>query len=385
MKLNGVKVLDLSRFLPGPYMGMLLADHGAQVIKIENKNGEPTRNFGAKIGGFTTYFRNTQRGKRSLKLNLKHEEGVEIFLRLAEQADIIIDSFRPGVVGRLGIGYSIVSDRNPGIVYCSLSAFGQSGEMADRPSHDLGAQAITGVLSLGADPITKPELPAAPTADIALGSLALAGIMMALYRREKTGVGDFLDMSMTDSLLSWTPHIVSEVIVNDRAPDLTSERLYGGTPFYGVYATGDDRSLVLSGSEMVFVENLLNAMERPDLIGLCEKPWGKSQEPVREFLTDTFAKKTLAEWEEWFEGKGVCWAPVLSLDEAWRQKYLRERGMITEGSDGVERLGTPVQFRCEPGCPSDKLSEIGEDNQEVLEGLGYDAKQYSRLVEEGIC
>lgn len=385
MKLNGIKVLDLSRFLPGPYMAMLLADHGAEVIKIENEKGEPTRNFGPKINGFTTYFRNTQRGKRSLKLNLQHEEGVDIFLRLAEHSDIVIDSFRPGVVDRLGIGYSAVSERNPGIVYCSLSAFGQSGEMAGRPSHDLGAQAITGVLSLGSDPVKKPELPATPAADIALGSLALAGIMMALYRREKTGVGDFLDMSMTDSLMSWTPHIVSEVIVNDRAPDLTIERLYGGTPFYGVYATADDRSLVLSGSEMVFVENLLNAMERPDLIGLCKKPWGKPQEPVREFLTDTFAKKTLAEWDEWFEGKGVCWAPVLSLDEAWRQKYLRDRGMIEEGGDGVERLGTPVQFRREPGSPSDKLSEIGEDNQEVLEGLGYDANQYSRLVEEGIC
>ena len=385
MKLDGVRVLDLSRFLPGPYMGMLLADHGAEVIKIEHGSGEPTRYFGPEVEGFTTYFRNTQRGKLSVKLNLKEDEGVHIFLKLAEQTDIIIDSFRPGVVDRLGIGYEAVVKRNPGIIFCSLSAFGQTGEMSTRPSHDLGAQAITGVLSLGSRGADDTALPASPTADVALGSLALVGIMMALFRRETSGRGDYLDMSMTDSLMSWTPHILSEVIANNAAPNLGRERLYGGAAFYNIYETSDGRRLVLSGSEMNFVENLLNALKRPDLIPLCEKPWGEAQKPVKEFLRRTFLTRTLSEWSEWFSERSVCWAPVLELDEAWEQKFLRERGIISKGKDGIERVGTPVRFLNEPGAPSDKLPTVGEDTQQVLGQVGYGPSDYDRLIEEGVC
>lgn len=148
MKLDGIRVLDLSRFLPGPYIGLLMADHGAEVIKVESFEGEPTRKLGPAVKGHSVYFRNTQRGKLSLRLNLKAAAGLEIFLRLAEQSDVIIDSFRPGVVDRLGIGYEAIRARNVRIVYCSLSAFGQNGSMSQRPSHDLGAQALTGTLSL---------------------------------------------------------------------------------------------------------------------------------------------------------------------------------------------------------------------------------------------
>ena len=385
MKLDGVRVLDLSRFLPGPYMGMLLADHGAEVIEIEHGSGEPTRYFGPEVEGFSTYFRNTQRGKLSVKLNLKEDEGVHIFLKLAEQTDIIIDSFRPGVVDRLGIGYEAVVKRNPGIIFCSLSAFGQTGEMSTRPSHDLGAQAITGVLSLGSRGADDTALPASPTADVALGSLALVGIMMALYRRETSGRGDYLDMSMTDSLMSWTPHILSEVIANNAAPNLSCERLYGGAAFYNIYETSDGRRLVLSGSEMTFAGNLLNALERPDLVPLCEQPWGEAQKPVKEFLRKTFLTKTLSQWGEWFSERSVCWAPVLELDEAWEQKFLRDRGVISKGKDGVERVGTPVRFLNEPGAPSDKLPIVGEDTQQVLGQVGYDPSDYDRLIEEGVC
>lgn len=385
MKLDGIRVLDLSRFLPGPYVGLMMADHGAEVTKIESFEGEPTRTLGPPIKGHPAYFRNTQRGKLSLRLNLKRAEGVEIFLALAAQSDVIIDSFRPGVVDRLGIGYEAVFELNPGIIYCSLSAFGQSGSLAQRPSHDLGGQALTGTLSLMQHQGRAPALPASPTADVALGSLALVGIMMALYRRAQSGVGDFIDMAMTDSLMSWNPHIISSVLAEDRAPELEFERLYGGAAFYNVYATADDRYVVLSGAEMNFVENLLTALERPDLIALCRRPWGPQQEPVKAFLTATFATKTLAEWDAWLADKGVCYAPVLDLHEAWHQPYLRERGMIETGADGVERLGTPVRFRAEPGQPSDKLSELGGDTEALLERLGYDPSERQNLRDKGVC
>lgn len=385
MKLEGIRVLDLSRFLPGPYIGLVMADHGAEVIKIESFDGEPTRTLGPPLDGFPAYFRNTQRGKLSLRLNLKSAAGVEIFRRLAAESDVIIDSFRPGVVDRLGIGYADVRAINPGIVYCALSAFGQDGELASRPSHDLGAQAITGTLSLGQADGAAPTLPPTPTADVALGSLALAGITMALFRRERTGEGDYLDMAMTDSLMSWNPHIVSEVIAHDRSPDLAAERLYGGAAFYNVYATADERYIVLSGAEMNFAENLLSALGRPDLIDVCRAPWGPAQDPVKQFLHATFATRTLAEWDAWLADKGVCYAPVLNLHEAWQQGFLRERGMIETGADGVERLGTPIRYRAEPGRASDYLAAHGADTDRVLERIGYAADARQRLYDDGVC
>jgi len=385
MKLSGIRVLDLSRFLPGPYLTMQMADHGAEVIKIESHQGEPTRRLGPPVAGYPVYFRNTQRGKLSLTLNLKHDEGREIFLRLAAQSDVLVESFRPGVMDRLGLGYHAVQERAPGIIYCSLSAFGQTGPLSQRPSHDLGAQALTGVLSLSQAPGGAPSLPTLPMADIALGSSALVGILMALLRRERTGQGEYLDVAMADALMSWTPHILSSVLAEDRPPDLSRERLHGGAAFYNIYRTADGGSLVLSGAELNFVENLLTALGRPDLIPLCREPWGPAQDPVKHFLAETFATRTRDEWDEWLADKGVCYAPVLDLKEAWQGEQLRARGMILRGPDGVEHLGAPVKFANEPGRPSGPAPGLGEHTDLILERLGYDEHERRRLKQAGAC
>ncbi|MBV8169421.1 MAG: CoA transferase [Alphaproteobacteria bacterium] len=385
MKLDGIRVLDLSRFLPGPWVGQTLADHGAEVIKIESHEGEPTRRLGPAIKGFPAYFRNTQRGKLSLRLNLKDAEGLEIFLRLAAESDVIIESFRPGVADRIGIGYAAVRARNPGIVYCSLSAFGQTGPHAQRPSHDLGAQALTGVLSLSRHAGGAPAMPTLPMADIALGSAATIGILMALLRRHQTQQGDFIDVSMIDTLMSWTPHILSPVLHDHKAPDLASERLHGGAAFYNIYRTKDDRYIVLSGAEMNFVETLLTALGRPDLIEVCRRPWGPAQDSVRAFLTETFATRTRDEWDAWLREQSVCYAPVLELDEAWRQPVLRERDMVRTGEDGTEHLGTPILFAAEPGNATSRVAQLGEHTDAILERLGYDEPARQRLKKTGVC
>jgi crotonobetainyl-CoA:carnitine CoA-transferase CaiB-like acyl-CoA transferase len=173
--------------------------------------------------------------------------------------------------------------------------------------------------------------------------------------------------------------------VEGSPPELERERLYGGAAFYNVYQTKDERHLVLSGAEMKFVENLLTALERPDLIEVCQRSWGPEQDPVKDFLTETFATRSLAEWNDWLADKGVCYAPVLDMNEAWQEPYLRERGMVAAGADGVERLGTPVKFKAEPGLPSDKLAELGGDTDALLERLGYDAAERLRLKTEGVC
>ena len=385
MKLDGIRVLDLSRFLPGPWVGLTMADHGAEVIKIESLEGEPTRWLGPPIEGFPAYFRNTQRGKLSMTLNLKSAEGKEIFMELAETSDVIIDSFRPGVMDRLGLGYSAVKARSPRIVYCSLSAFGQTGPLAQRPSHDVGAQALTGVLSLGRSGGRAPSLPTLPMADIALGSAALIAILMALFKREKSGEGDNIDVAMIDTLMSWTPHILSTVLHEDRPPDLAMERLHGGAAFYELYKTADGQYIVLSGAEMNFVENLLNALGRPDLIEICRASWGPAQEPVKTFFTATFLTKTRDEWDQWLSDKGVCYAPVLDMKEAWHSRVLRDRGMIVAGADGVENLATPIKFEAEPGKPSFECADLGEHTDEILERLGYDKAARAALHGAKVC
>lgn len=388
MKLEGIRVIDLARFLPGPWMGMMMADHGADVIKIEDKNGEPTRKLGPRLKGHSAYYRNTQRGKRSLKLDLKASQGLEVFHKLAASSDVIIESFRPGVAARLGIDYDTVRKLNPGIVYCGLSAFGQSGSMADRPSHDLGAEALSGVLSLSQHEQTNggnpPSLPSLPMADIALGGAALNAILMALFKRSQSGEGDFIDAAMIDALMSWTPHILSPVIAEKRNPTLTEERLHGGAAFYNIYQTKDQRYIVLSGSEMKFVRNLLNALGRPDLIALCEQGWGEVQAPVIEFLQAQFATRTLSDWDEWLRDKDVCYAPVLSLKEAWDTPIMREREMVHAGADGVMTLGTPFKFRHEPGSPNGTLAVHGQHSASILEELGYDSETCQQLAAKGV-
>lgn len=369
MKLEGLRVLDLSRFLPGPYIGMMMADHGADVIKVESHEGEPTRQLGPEVGGQTVYFRNTQRGKRSCVLDLKSRDGLAGFHELARGSDVIIESFRPGVARNLGIDYERIRALHPGIVYCSLSAFGQTGPRARRPSHDLGAQAISGVLSLSRDANGRPTMPSLPMADISLALTALSGILMALLRRESTGQGDFLDVSMLDTLMTWTPPIAHDVLQRGVSPTLANERLYGGAALYNIYETSDGKFIVLSGSEHKFAENLLPALGRPDLVPLCKQPAGPVQDPVRAFLAETFATRTRDEWDAWLGRLDVCYAPVNDLAEGLLQPHLRERGMILEGPDGTLRIGTPIKFAAEPGGVAERGPEHGEHTEEVLRSL----------------
>ena len=367
MKLSGLKVLDLSLFLPGPMVTLMMADHGADVIKIEPTGaGEPTRGIGEVKNGLSVYFRNTQRGKRSIQLDLKSPEGQAVFQRLAAEADVLIEAYRPGVAGRLGVGYDAVRAANPGIVYCSLSAFGQSGRYRDRPAHDLAVQALAGTLPLGAGRDGAPVAPGTPTADALSSLTALAGILMALYRREKTGLGDYLDISMFDAVIAWTPHATGSVFAKGEAPDLASSRFWGGAALYGLYETADRRWVALGGSELKFAENLLNGLGRPDLIEAARKPPGPGQAPLHAYLREAFAARTQGEWEAWFEGRDICFAPVRTLKEAFDDPFLAERDMFARDADGSEVVGTPIKFREEPGRINPHAPGKNEHGAEII-------------------
>jgi crotonobetainyl-CoA:carnitine CoA-transferase CaiB-like acyl-CoA transferase len=380
MKLSGIRVLDLSMFLPGPHLTMMMADHGADVIRIEPPAGEPSRGLGKYHGDTTVWFRNTHRSKRSVVLDLKRPEAVAALLQLARTADVVVEAFRPGVVDRLGIGYAATRAVNPRIVYCSISAFGQTGPLAQRPAHDLSIEAESGVVSLNVGTDGTPVIPGMPAADMAGSLMALSGILMALLRRQQTGEGDYVDISMQDSLVSWLVNIVSPVFAERRELDPTEERSLGGNAFYRVYRCGDGRFLTLGGPEIKFVTSLLTALERPDLIALCKLPPGRGQDPVRDFLTEAFAREPLAYWTEFLAKLDLCWAPVKGVKEGLDSEHLAARGMHLVFPDGQRHLGIPIQFTQEPGAVRPVAPALGEHTREVLREAGMSDAEIEAVI-----
>ena len=385
MKLEGIRVIDLSLFLPGPLATQFMADHGAQVIKVESVHeGEPNREIGAKRDGVSVYFANTHRGKQSLALNLKDPAGVEVLMRLAEQSDVLVEAFRPGVADRLGIGYAQVARRAPRIVYASIAAFGQSGPYRDLAAHDLATEAMTGVLSLNRGGDGKPAIPALANADMLASMMTLSGVLMALYRRNETGRGDYLDMAMADCLLACLPNNMGVAMTERRQPDLKSERALGGNALYGIYETKDADFVVLAGQELKFAKNLLEPLGRPDLVALCTLPPGSGQDPVRAFLRETFRTKTKAEWVEWFRGRDVAFAPLRSLPEALDDAHFKARGMVLKDARGWDHLGVPIRFADEPARPNFEPPAHGQHTAQILRSLGYAAGEIAQLKAKGV-
>ena len=384
MKLAGLRVIELSQFLPGPHLTMMMGDQGAEVIKVEPPAGEPNRHIGVHQAGCSVFFRNTHRGKKSIVLNLKKPAGRDALLKLAETADVLVEAFRPGVVDRLGVGYAAVAQRNPRIVYCSISAFGQTGPYAQRPAHDLSIEALSGALSVNLGSDNAPTNPGIPAADMAGSMLALAGVLMALYSREQTGQGDYLDMSMQDALLSFTANALGPTFGEKRAPVPKEERTWGGAAFYRVYATRDGRHLTMGGREIKFVRNFLEGVDRLDLLPCCEGEPGPAEAPVAEFLTTLFASKTLAQWERWFAGRDICWAPVRDLRQAFDDPHVQARAMRLTESDDIEHVGSPFKFQHEPGRVDFAVPGLGEHTQQVLGAAGYSAEQLATMQADGV-
>ncbi|MBT4739214.1 MAG: CoA transferase [Rhodospirillaceae bacterium] len=348
MKLEGVRVIDLSMYLPGPHLTLMMADHGADVLRVEPPGGEPARKYGPFQDGHSVWFRNTHRGKKSICLNLKTDADREQLLKLCETADVFVEAFRPGVVKRLGVDYDAVKARNPKIIYCSVSAFGQTGPLSGNPTHDMGAQALTGLLAINDGGDGKPVVPGLPGADMGSSLVGLSGILMALYRREKTGMGDYVDASMYDTLLSWTAHLTGPVLADGVAPTTREGRSIGGAAFYNVYETEDGRFIALTGREPKFATSLLTILGRMDLFDLCCLDDCVAQEPVKEALREAFKSKTQAEWIDMLEPLELAWAPVLDMVEAFEQEHAIARDMIVTDPAGLRHVGNPIKFREEP-------------------------------------
>lgn len=360
-KLSGITVVDLSLFLPGPMMTVMMADQGARVIKVEPPAGDPAREqapFDRYDGAEqSVWFANLNRGKESLALDLKSDEGRAQLTELIRTADIFVEGFRPGAMKRLGFDYEAVKAIKSDIIYCSISAFGQEGALAHHPAHDMAVQALAGFLAVNDGPDGTPVVPGAPSADMAAGLTALSATLMALVARDRTGEGAYIDCAMFDSLLPWCAHTAGTAIAGGKSPKSASQRSLGGAAFYQVYKTSDGRHVVLGGRELHFARNFLTVLGREDFYDHAARDAGEQGELIA-FLRETFATKSRDEWVSWFEDKDVAFSPVLDFREAFDEPHVAERGLLVETEDGGNHIAPSIRFLGEDWSPG-AVPELG--------------------------
>ncbi len=349
-KLTGTRVIDLTQFLPGPMMTMMMADQGAEVWKVEPATGDPARSQSPFENGQSIWFTNLNRGKKSIVLDLKSAAGKALLWGLIETADVFVEGFRPGVMARLGFDYAAVAARNPRIIYCSISAFGQMGALAHHPAHDMAVQAMAGFLSVNDGADGTPVVPGVASSDMAAGLTALSAVLMALIGRVQSGRGDYIDIAMFDSLLPWCAHTAGSAIMGEASPVSSTQRSLGGAAFYQVYETADGHHIVLGGREVKFVENLLTALNRPDLIPTGSAAAGE-QEPLIAFLRGVFLTRSRDAWTAWFADKDVAFAPVLDFRETFDAPHCIERGRVIQ-HEGHHMMTPAIRFSAEEWQPS---------------------------------
>ncbi len=386
--LQGLRVLDLSRLLPAPLAGMLLADMGADVIKVERPS-EPdyVRHYPPFIDGQSAYYHALNRSKRSLALDTKSAEGLELFFQLIERSDIVLESFRPGVLDKLGMGYTTARQRNPRIIYASVTGYGQSGPYAQRAGHDLNYMGYAGLLSLTADSQGRPMQPGLQIADIAGGSYAvLSGILAALWHRERTGEGQHVDVAMTEAvrLLSVLPS--AEWEATGQLPVPGKGPLTGGLATYGLYQCRDAGWMALGALEPKFWTRFCQAAGVPEW-GVRMLPDPETQQALRLDLEQLFAGRDRSEWVQLGAESDCCLSPVLNLEEAENNAHLDAlRGAEACKTDpplALRGVPLPWRFSASPAKPRHSAPTLGKDTQAILNELAIPMELQEKLRQTG--
>ncbi len=383
--LEGIQVLDLSRLIPGPYCSLLLADMGADVIKVEDpKGGDHGREVRPFIGSVGARFLLLNRNKKSVALNLKDPAGRKVFLQMAEKADVILESFRPGTMAKFALEYEDVRAVNPGIVYSSISAFGQDGPYRDMVGHDVNVIGIAGLLDTTGVKDGQPIIPGVTIADNAAAMFSAMGILAALLARVKTGQGRFLDVSMLDSVMSWLFDSAQYQFAQGRTPGKSGGRLWGGVANYGVYETKDGKYITLGSLEPKFKEALLTQL---GALGLIQGQGDAHNDELAEFLRRTFVTRTQAEWVQELEPLNLCFTPVNTIGEALSHPQVVARRMVIEMDDpqaGHTRvIGDPLKVSDPPVDPG-SAPILGQHTREVLYGLGYGDGEIAEMESRGV-
>jgi alpha-methylacyl-CoA racemase len=390
--LHGVRVLDLSRLLPGGFCSLLLADFGADVLKVEDTGmGDyvrwaPPHYAGAEASASSALFLSLNRNKRSIRIDLKTEEGREVLLRLVRDADVLLESFRPGVLDRLGVGYERLRGENPGLVYCAITGYGQDGPYRDRSGHDMNYLGLVGLLGLTGERNGPPVQPAGQIADLGGGALMAAlGILVALRERDRSGEGQLVDISMADGALSWLAMVAARALAEGRTPRRGELELAGGLACYRPYHCADGW-VTLGALEPKFWRAFCRGVGREDLVEHHLAPAGSDSHRDVEAI---FATRTREQWQAFASEHDCCLEPVLELDEALNSELMRAREMVVEldqpgAEPAVRLLGLPVKLSRTPGDPVRAPGpSLGQDTDLVLASVGYTPEEIAALKETG--
>jgi len=391
LPLEGVRVLDLSRLLPGGFCSLMLADFGADVLKVEDTGmGDyvrwaPPFHEGVEDSAKGALFLSLNRNKRSIRLNLKSEEGKEVLLRLVREHDVLLESFRPGVLDRLGVGYERLKEENPGLVYCAITGYGQDGPLRDRSGHDMNYLGLVGVLGLTGDRDGPPVQAAGQIADLGGGALMAAfGILAALRERDRSGEGQVVDVSMADGSLSWLAMVAGRYLADGVLPHRGDPELAGALVCYRPYACADGW-VTLGALEPKFWVAWCEGVGREDL---REKAFERPGSETHAEVERIFLERTRAEWQRFASEHDCCLEPVLDLDEVLDSELVRAREMVVEldqpgAAAPVRQLGVPVKLSRTPGGVHAPGPGLGEHTDAVLGAAGYSAEEIAALKDAG--
>ena len=376
LPLAGVRVLDFSRLLPGGYCTQLLADMGADVVKIETPRVGDYARIAPEVFGGDAIFKATNRGKRSLALNFRSQKGRAVVMRLVEKADVVFEMFRPGMMGRWGLGYEVLQSANPRLIYCALTGYGQTGPYRDRSGHDLNYVAISGLLDFNGPPEGEPVPMAAQIADMSGGMMAALSIASSLYGRASSGEGAFLDLSMLDMAVSWSGPIVGALyFAGGDNPARGRGPLSGELPCYSVYETKDHHYVTVANIEPLLWTTFCKALERDDLYGRQYDPTAVPE------VAAEFKQRDLHEWQALFDGLEVCFEPVIPFSSTLDHPQVLARGLVIESEDGGQVEGVRATSWDESSGVR-RPPDLGEHTRQVLEDFDFDAQEIDQLIKE---
>ena len=367
MLLKGIRVLDLSNLLPGPMCSLFLADLGADVIKIESLKGDLMRNFDSNK---SPYFSALNRNKKSISLDLKRREGKLIFMKLAKDADVIIEGFRPGKVDSLGLDYADVKKINSKIIYCSITGYGQKGPYKNKAGHDLNYASLSGLLDILSE---KPIVPGVQIADVGCALTAAFSIVSSLFNRERSGKGNYIDVSIFRSALSLiSMHIAQRSISNNRKTVLS-----GSKPCYNVYETKDKKYISLGAIESKFWQAFCKATKRQDLL---TKQMNSS---IMKDMKLLFKTISMEEWLTLNKKYDFCCEPVKKIEKVVNDADLNNSGVIIM-LDGIKQVSLPAIFSTSSRLPYSRSPKLGEHTEQILSGIGYDKKALNELRKKAV-